>query len=122
MTALVVLALTKRGPPSPNIVALAAGCGLLSILWMPLYPQLMFKPQTRVLEVSQDGVSTTIGRCSARRSWREIRSVSQDGDYVILSCHNGNAFIVPPRAFQSADDRQTFLTFARRAASAVPAE
>jgi hypothetical protein len=97
---------------------LALGCGILSIVWMPIYPLLKFKPQTRVLEISAAGFSTTIGKIAAERSWQEVASITEaDGNIVILG-KNGNAFIVPPRAFESETARQVFLIFAQNALAA----
>jgi hypothetical protein len=89
--------------------------GLLSIVWLPIYPQLRFKPQTRVLEISEEGISTTIGKISARRSWDEVASITEADRNIFILGKNGNAFIVPPRAFDSEDGRIAFLVFAQNA-------
>jgi hypothetical protein len=105
---------------SPAAAVLAFACGLISILWLPLYPLVMFKPQVRTLEIDQDGISTTIGRRSARRAWVDIRSVSEQDGYIIILNRNGNAFIVPPRAFASMEERQGFVSFLQNAVTATP--
>jgi hypothetical protein len=103
---------------SPMSILLGLVGGLVSVLFLLMYPQLMFKPQVRTLEVSQRGISTTIGRRSARRSWTEVQSVSEDEGNIIILGRNGNAFVVPPRAFASTDERQRFLSFAHSAVEA----
>ena len=90
-------------------------CGLLSVSWLPFFPLLMFKPETRTLEIASDGISTTIGKRLGRRAWSEIRSVSTQGDEIVILVKNGNAFIVPARAFPSPDEQQQFLSFAQNA-------
>jgi hypothetical protein len=131
-------------PPSPAAVllGLAVGCGLM--LFMIAYPQLMFRPQTRVLEIDADGISTTRGNRSARFPWSRVLSVSEEDGYLIIqfarpqSPHPlygrltnqiaglllgganrvGNAFVVPPRAFASIEERRRFLSFAQAAVAA----
>jgi YcxB-like protein len=119
VTAVAFVGLYRQGLSPFSEGALACGCGFLSIVWMPIYPLLKFKPQTRILEIGAAGISTTIGKISGQRSWHEIASITQsDGNIVILG-KNGNAFIVPPRAFDSENARQAFLTFAQNALAAA---
>jgi hypothetical protein len=92
---------------------------LAAISFLVLYPQLLFKPQERTLTLDERGVSTAIGRHSGSRSWAEISSIHEDGDYIVLRSKKGNAFIVPPRAFPTAEERTKFLAFAERAKAAA---
>jgi hypothetical protein len=102
-----------QGTLSATTFLLSLCLGFLLILGMVIYPQVMFKSQLRTLEISPDGISTTRGTCSAKRTWNDIQSVSdQDGNIVVLG-RNGNAFIVPPRAFASMEEFQRFLSFAQ---------
>lgn len=103
---------------APVLVALV--CGLLSVAWMPAYPILMFAPEVRSVEIDQDGISTTIGDQSFRRPWEEIQSISQEDGYIILMGRKGSAFLIPPRAFETPDDQQRFLSFALDARLAQP--
>jgi hypothetical protein len=91
---------------------LAAACGFLSIAWMPAYPILMFSPEKRSVEIDEDGISTTVREDRFRRSWGDIRSISQEDGYIVLMGQKGSAFLIPPRAFQSEDEKQRFLSFA----------
>jgi hypothetical protein len=118
VSAAVWLYASESGATSPKSVLLALACGLLSILWFPIYPLLMFKPQMRTLEMTQSGISTTIGRHSAQRSWGDIRSVFEVDSHIIILGRNGNAFILPPRAFASVEERESFLRFAQSALKA----
>jgi hypothetical protein len=107
-----------QGFVAPNGAMLAFGCGFFSIAWMPIFPLLRFRPQTRSLEIDAEGISTTIGKISARRLWQEIASITEaDGNIVVL-VKTGNAFIIPPRAFDSENARLAFLAFAQNALAA----
>ena len=83
-----------------------------AVAWMPAYPILMFSPERRSVEIDQDGISTTIEENSFRRSWDDIRSISQEDGYIVLMGQSGSAFLIPPRAFQTEDEQQRFLSFA----------
>jgi len=103
---------------TPPVVLLALACGLLSVGWMPAIPLLMFQPQMRSVEIDQDSISTTIDGESARRSWNDIESISQEDGYIVLLGKKGSAFLIPPRAFETTDEQQRFLSFALDALSA----
>ena len=109
------IALFGGPPPSPSSFAIVAAIGLLAIAWMPLFPLLMFKPKRRTLSINDTGIETTIGKKSAKRAWKDIKSVSEENGYLILLCRNGNAFIVPPRAFDSQSSQENFASFAKNA-------
>ena len=53
------------------------------------------------------------GKHAARRSWKEIRSVSEADGCIVILRRNGNAFVVPARAFGSTEERQRFFAFAQ---------
>jgi hypothetical protein len=79
--------------------------GLLASVWliafMTLVPQLLFKPQQRILVVGPQGLQTRIGTKSGELTWREIARVEREADYVIVTGHNLNAFTIPASAFTS---------------------
>lgn len=107
---------SNKGSAPIWLEAIQASCwSAAAILFMVLYPQLRFKPQKRILTLDAGGVSTVIGRRSRTRTWAEISSIAEDGDLIILRTANGNAFIIPPRAFQAAAERDEFLAFAHQA-------
>jgi len=105
------------GPTLPAMLA-GLGCGILSVAWMPVVPLLLFQREMRSVEIDQDGISTTIGGESFRRSWRDIDTISEEDGYIVLLGRKGSAFLVPPRAFQSHDQQQRFLSFALEALGA----
>ncbi len=96
--------------------------GLLSIAWLPLYPLLKFKPQRRTLTVDDEGLRTTIGDRSGAVPWSDFASVAEDDGNVVLTRKSGNAFVVPPRAFESAAMRADFLGFVQRSVAAAQDE
>jgi len=115
------LAFGDAGPTVPTML-LALACGLLSVGWMPAIPMLMFKPQLRSVEIDQDGIATIIDGQSARRSWGDIQSISQENGYIVMLGQKGSAFLIPPRAFNNSDEQQRFLSFALDALGASVAE
>jgi hypothetical protein len=109
--------LLEKGSDELSLTAVLLGVawGFASILCMLIYPLLMFKPHKRTLEINEHGISTTIGKRSDRRSWADIRSVSEENSHIIILGRNGNAFVVPLRAFTSIEERQRFFRFAQSA-------
>ena len=101
-------------PTLPTMLA-GLGWGVLSVAWMPVVPLLLFQPEVRSVEIDRDGISTTIDGESFRRSWLDIDTVSEEDGYIVLLGRKGSAFLIPPRAFQSRDQQQRFLSFALEA-------
>jgi hypothetical protein len=77
---------------------------------LALVPQLLFKPQQRVLRVGPEGLATTIGTKSGAFTWRDIARVERVGDYVIVTRHNLNAFTIPVSAFPSVAASEEAIT------------
>jgi len=97
----------------PGSIALAAAVGLTAIIWMPFFPLIRFKPQTRSLTVAERGISTVIGPRSAVLTWPQIRSVAEEDGAVIITSKNENASIVPAREFESETARAEFCYYAK---------
>jgi hypothetical protein len=76
-------------------------------------PQIAFKPQERTLEVGSEGWSSKIGRLSGSRPWSEVASVEDETEAVLIRGTNGNALVVPSRAFVSPEQRQQFVSDVR---------
>ena len=70
----------------------------------------MYKPQIRTLTVNEDGIWTVIGSKSGEAKWAEIINIEDTSEHIIIIRKTLNAFIIPRRAFQSDEDRYTFLT------------
>jgi hypothetical protein len=86
------------------------GCVVL----LPLWPQIRFKPSVRTLKVDEKGFETVIGHRSGVRGWKDVRSVEESDGAIVITGINNNAFIVPSRAFASAQERLEFYEAARR--------
>lgn len=93
------------------VTALAAMLGCM--LFLPLWPQIRFKPAERTLSVSPTGWSTQIGKLSAARSWSEVREIIEENDTIVVVGNNENALIIPLRAFDDKERRLRFLTDVR---------
>lgn len=72
-------------------------------------PQLAFKSQERTLEVGPNGWSTRIGNKSGSRTWAQVAAVDEQDGKIVIRGTNGNALIVPGRAFVSDAERQQFV-------------
>jgi hypothetical protein len=103
-----VVFLLALGFFASNIIV-AALIGIISVAWMPLFPLIMFKVSRRTLQIDSNGISTTIGAISGKKSWNEIEIIEKVGDKICIFGKNGNGFIVPPRAFKNSDDADAFL-------------
>jgi len=107
---LIVTVSVGRWPPrSSTDVVRGLTLGLLAVIGAMAYPQIMFKPQDRTLTASEHGIDTEIGKIRRHIEWNEIGRVEDESDVIlIIRKRSGNAFIVPGRAFQSPQDRETF--------------
>jgi hypothetical protein len=107
--AMVVAGLLLFGglPASPGRWAAIALVALALPLFQTLYPQLAFKPQERVLTLDASGIVTTIGKRAGEVPWSEVAEVHQ-GENVTITLTNGNAFVVPARAFASEEEQRRF--------------
>ncbi len=86
------------------------GIFLLSIMAISsAIPQLLFKSKERTLNVGQEGWNTKIGKKRGGRNWKEVASIEEDSGRVIITHKNGNALIVPEKAFATPEDRKRFL-------------
>lgn len=94
-------------------LALVGAIGILPLAGFVLFPMLKFKPEVRTLAVDGEGIATTIGKRSATIPWAEIADVREDGDALIIQRRNLNAFIVPARAFRSAEAKLQFRDFVK---------
>lgn len=79
-----------------------------------IIPQARFKPAVRTLIVGPEGWSTSIGPKSGARRWAEVSAIREDADAIVIQGTNGNALIVPQRAFRSESERNAFLHDARQ--------
>jgi len=110
----IAVSLDGRWPPRSSGSVLY---GLLTaaalIIFFILFPQLMFKPHERTLIVSEGGIDTRIGRKSGTLKWEEVAAIQDMPDLTTIVGKNGNAFLIPNRAFDSEKDRSEFLASVR---------
>ncbi len=99
---------TIRTTPVSSLASAIVVGGLVACL-LALYPQLRFRAQIRTLTVGPEGLSTTIAGRSEHYPWSKIAAVEDTGDRIVITNRNLNAFLVPARAFSSADHRAEFL-------------
>jgi hypothetical protein len=89
--------------------------GLLgAVILLPLWPQIRFKNSIRTLTIDPQGLSTSIAKISASRSWKDVRSIESRNGGVIITGINKNAFVIPARAFASDTERAVFYEAALR--------
>jgi hypothetical protein len=109
LVAIVAMATLLRTGLSAPHVALALALGLLAVSWLPVFPLIAFKSNERTLRVDERGIDTAIGRQSATRTWGDVAAIDRQAGAVVIRLKNGNAFIVPRRAFASDEEQATFV-------------
>ena len=94
---------------------------LACVVFLPLWPQLRFKPAIRTLTINAEGLVTAVGSVSGSRSWKDIRSIEESDGAIVITGNNKNAFVVPERAFANPSEREQFFEAARQWHSAAVA-
>jgi hypothetical protein len=84
------------------------------VVFSALWPQIRFKSEARILTIDPKGWTTRIGKLQASRTWNTVRSIEDSSNAITLVSSNGNALIVPNRAFPTPAAREEFLHDARR--------
>ena len=110
--AIVALAafLAWQNAPKGNAGMLyAATPAILLLAGLIAYPQLRYKPQERELILDTTGIRTTIGKKSGEMTWQDVSRIDDAQGIVYIQRHNGNAFIIPKRAFASSEVRSDFI-------------
>jgi hypothetical protein len=90
----------------------ATSVALLFVASVAAYPQIVFKPQERWLQIRHDGMATRIKSMRREYRWSEVVALTEFGDTINIGLSSGNAFIVPRRAFANDADRTAFLNAA----------
>jgi hypothetical protein len=91
-----------------------AAIAVLVTAAMMLWPQVRFKPQERVLDVGPDGWSTRIGKLSGSRPWVQVAAIVPGQDTVSIVGINGNALVIPDRAFAEPGQKDAFVKDVRQ--------
>ena len=92
----------------------AALWGMGFFLFIPFWTSIRGKTAKRTLTVSPDGISTEIDRIKAQIPWSKIRMVTETPQFILIARSNGNAFLVPNRAFSEPDQKVEFLNAVRQ--------
>lgn len=108
-------------PAAPSLSTLAGPVAIatIPIVLLALYPQFRFKPQARTITIGTSGITAVVGRKTGRISWKNIRSVSEDRGYIIIQGTSGNAFIIPPRAFDTPAAQAAFAASVKERVAAA---
>jgi YcxB-like protein len=110
---LTFLAFTARSDTF-TVTPLRALYALLAVAAMEAFfigfPQLAFKPQIRTFTVTETGIETKIGRRSGSVNWSQIKSIEDSQGEILISRRNGNAFLIPERAFRTQGERADFFS------------
>ena len=107
------IALLPGGAALDVRLTTAAAVSVIGLAFMFGYPQLMFKPEERWLQISEAGLETSIRGMSRNYAWGDVTDIAErDGD-VQFTIKNKNAFLVPGRAFSVAAERDAFVNQAR---------
>ena len=96
-----------------RFAATAAIVVLVCVVLFPLWLQLRFKSVTRSLTIDPLGFKTTIGSLSGTRLWKEVTSIEDTGEEILIFGKSGNAMVVPRRAFRDDAARTKFLNDAK---------
>lgn len=111
---LVILIISLVLARGPLLVRLIVGLifGAVVIGLMVAYPQFLFRREVKALRLDGEGIERAMGGERLRRPWQELRSVVDHGSYIALTMIEGNAFIVPTKAFADPGQREEFIAFA----------
>ncbi|WP_186002754.1 YcxB family protein [Mycobacterium sp. KBS0706] len=97
----------------PEGLGCAILIGLLSVLWLPFYPLIAYRPGLRSLSAEPEGLRLRRGSSDCTSPWREIASVNEAEGSIVIANRNRNALIIPNRAFANATTRTDFLATLR---------
>jgi len=118
-----VLGIQTMGYPV-GVSGYVLGAALLIVLlvFFVTYPQVAYNPRERTLVASEKGIETAVGTAVGKRSWQDVASITDYGETIAIVIAggtrfgpfwirtlNGNAFIVPNRAFANPVQRAAFL-------------
>jgi len=82
----------------------------LTTFVLAVLPLVRFKSEERTLNAGPNGCSTQIGKIEKSFSWSDIASIRNEQGVIVFAGADGNAMLIPLRAF--ADDRQRSAFFA----------
>lgn len=72
------------------------------------------KTARRVMIVTEDGISTSIGKLEGTVAWTRVADVKDSGHHILIVGASGNSFFIPDRAFNSPDEKLQFMSDIQR--------
>ena len=93
----------------PVDVLTALGIGMLAAVLLAVWAPRRVKRDERTLAVSPAGIRTSIGRLHAEVPWSHVALVGVTEEHVFVMGRSTNGFVIPRRAFGSADERAAFV-------------
>jgi len=82
------------------------------VLAVPVLFYLTAKTQKRRLTINPDGIETKIGSREDKVSWKAVGRIASIQDGILITGKNANSFSIPASAFESPEQRQSFLDLA----------
>jgi hypothetical protein len=115
LVCILVIAISLDGhwPPRKDNVLIGLLIAAAIVAAFIAFPQIMFKPEERTLTVSEDGITTRIGKKTGTAKWEEIATIQDLPQMTAVMSKSGNAFLIPHRAFNSENEKSDFLTAVR---------
>jgi hypothetical protein len=110
---IIAISLDGHWPPRKEGVLIGLLIAAVMIASFIAFPQIMFKPEERTLTISEDGITTAIGKKTGSATWKDIAAIQDLPQVMAVLRKNGNAFLIPRRAFNSENEKSNFLTAVR---------
>ena len=82
------------------------------ILAIPVLFYLTANTQKRILSINPEGIETKIGSKEDKVRWKVVGSIASIQDGILITGKNANSFSIPASAFESPEQRQSFLDLA----------
>lgn len=109
-----ILTLLIRAIPSRSLtlkdVICAVAYAVGFIVFIAMWVFIRGKTAKRTLTVSGAGISTEIGRLRGQIPWEKVEVITDTPQFVLIARTNGNALVIPNRAFSGPEHRSQFLS------------
>ena len=99
--------------------ALALGCGAIGLLWLLqlkslVWPELLTVETDVTVSLAADAWRTSSDSSYCRRHWSTLDRLQTTRDHLFLFIGEVVAFVIPRRAFATADESEAFAEQVRR--------
>jgi hypothetical protein len=82
------------------------------VLAIPVLFYLTANTQKRRLTINPEGIETKIGSREDKVLWKVVGRIASIQDGILITGKNANSFSIPASAFESLEQRQSFLDLA----------